>query len=240
MKSMIFAAGLGSRLGDITNDMPKALVNVHGKPMIAHVINFLKDFGVNEIIVNVHHFGKQVIDYVTQNDSFGISISFSDETENLLDTGGGLINAAHFFNSNEPFFVHNVDILSRIDIGDMLEYHKKNANLATLAVKNRDTSRYFLVNNKQKVCGWLNTKTSEIKLVTEENNLQKVAFSGVQIVNPEIFKYCSLSGKFSLTDLYLILAKNHSVGVYNREYDWFDLGSPESISKAEKLFPFTD
>ena len=235
---MIFAAGLGTRLGDLTKNMPKALVKVHGKAMLAHVIEYFIMYDVKEIIINIHHFGTQIRNYVAENHNFGISISFSDEAENLLDTGGGLLKASSFFNSNEPFFVHNVDILSNIDIKDMLAVHERSANLATLAVKNRETSRYFLVNEDERLCGWQNVKTGETNIIRKENNLQPVAFSGIQIINPEIFNQVHLSGKFSLTDLYLDLIKELPIGVYNRDYDWFDLGSPESIAKAEKLFPF--
>ena len=154
MKAMIFAAGLGTRLKPLTDHMPKALVPVAGKPMLEHVIEKLKASGFNEIVINVHHFGNQIIDFLKEKDNFGIQIWISDETEELLDTGGGIKKAAHFF--DEPFLVHNADILSNVNLKDLYEFHQASKNDATLLVSPRKTVRYLLFNEENRLCGWVN------------------------------------------------------------------------------------
>lgn len=234
MKAMILAAGLGTRLGALTADKPKALVEVNGKPMLEHVVENLKSYGITEIIVNVHHFGGQIIDFLKQNNNFGIRIEVSNESDALLDTGGGLMKASYFFDDGKPFLVHNVDVLSRTDLHKLEIYHTHIKSLATLVIKKRETSRYLLVDKYQLLCGWKNTKTGEKIVVRYGEKLTEAAFSGIQILNPAIFKLCTKKGKFSLTELYLDLAAEHKIVVYNDCALWFDLGKPENIEEAEK------
>ena len=161
MKAMIFAAGLGTRLKPLTDHMPKALVPVAGKPMLEHVIEKLKATGFDEIVINVHHFAQQIIDFLKANNNFGIKIWISDETEELLDTGGGIKKTAHFF--DEPFLVHNADILSNVDLKALYDYHLTSGNDATLLVSSRKTVRYLLFDDANRLCGWINKETLQTK-----------------------------------------------------------------------------
>ena len=234
---MIFAAGLGTRLKPYTDTMPKALVPVAGSPMIEILIKHLILNGINDIIVNVHHFADQVISFLNQNNGFGANITISNETGLLLDTGGGLKNASWFFSDNQPFLVQNVDVVCDINYADLLESHTKNKAIATLAVSSRKTSRYFLFDSSMQLCGWENTKSQEIKMARPQTeNLSKFAFSGIQIIEPAIFGYMQQQGKFSIIDSYLeIAATNKIIGfVHNPDY-WVDMGKPEELLKAEKL-----
>jgi len=164
MKAMIFAAGLGSRLKPLTDTMPKALVPVAGRPMLEHVILKLKAFGFTEIVINIHHFGEQILEFLKVNDNFGLTIHISDERDVLLDTGGGIRKASSFFeNSDEPFLVHNVDILSNVDLKELYDYHLQTDGLATLLVSQRKTSRYLLLDAEKRLCGWINKDTGQVK-----------------------------------------------------------------------------
>lgn len=235
MKAMIFAAGLGTRLQPLTNNKPKALVEVNGISILERTINHLIDFGVNEIIINVHHFAEKIIAFLKQNNNFGIKISISDETEMLLETGGGLKKASWFFDNNKPFFVVNGDILSNINLSDLYEFHLNTNAIATLAVRNRETQRYFLFNQENKLCGWKNTKTNEIIKTQVDENLNQLAFSGIQVISPEIFKFLTQEGAFSITGTYIELSKNYTISGYKHDQDyWFDLGTIEKLEIAEK------
>jgi len=236
MKAMIFAAGLGTRLGSLTETRPKALVEVYGKTMLEQVVEYLKGFGIGDIIINTHHFGDMITEFVRKKNHFGIHIEFSDERDELMDTGGGLIKASHFFKDGKPFIAHNVDVLSKTDLNKLLEQHNNSNALATLVVKKRNTSRYLLTDKKGFICGWRNTKTSEEIVVKEADELNDIAFSGIQLIDPEVFNYNKLFGKFSLTKMYLELAKTQNIGTYIDEGPWFDLGSPENITEAESSF----
>src|SRR5664280_1226211 len=163
MKAMIFAAGLGTRLKPVTDNLPKALVPIAGKPLLEHVILKLKSAGFDEIIVNIHHFPDQIIDFLKANNNFSIRIEVSDERNLLLDTGGGIRRAAWFFDDEKPFLVHNVDILSNVDLKELYQQHLRSNSLATLVVSKRDTFRYLLFNDDNRLCGWINEKTGETK-----------------------------------------------------------------------------
>ena len=163
MKAMIFAAGLGTRLKPLTDNKPKALVEVGGKTMLELVILKLKEAGFNEIVINIHHFGQQIIDYLKANNNFGLTIHISDERDYLLDTGGGIKKATPFLMGNEPFLVHNVDIFSNVDLRQLYENHLKSGATATLLVSQRKTARYLLFNKENKLCGWHNNETGEVK-----------------------------------------------------------------------------
>ncbi len=234
MKAMIFAAGLGTRLKPYTQTMPKALVPVAGIPMIEILVKHLLKHGINDIIVNVHHFADQVIAFIEQHKNFGANIAISHEEELLLDTGGGLKKAAWFFNDEKPFLVHNVDVISDVNYRKMLDFHTNEKAMATLAVCKRATSRYFLFDDTMQLCGWENTKTSEIRMAQPAvYNPAKFAFSGIHIIDPSIFNYMDQGGRFSIVDTYLELAADHKItGFEHNPENWVDMGKPEELVKA--------
>jgi len=235
MKAMIFAAGIGSRLRPYTMHKPKALVEVGGKPLLEWVITKIINAGVNEIIINVHHFADQITNYLAVKQNFGIHIEVSDERNQLLDTGGGLKKAKWFLQGDKPFLLYNVDILTTLNITELLKFHQTHGALATLAVKKRPGSRYLLMNNNQELCGWENIKTGEKIIAKPDPNLQQTAFSGVHVVSPSIFEIIEETGVFSITPLYLRLAANHKLKGFNHQNDyWNDLGKPENLLKAEE------
>lgn len=228
MKAMILAAGLGTRLRPLTNEKPKALVEVEGKPLLEIMIKKLISYGCNEIIINVHHFGDQIIEFLERNNNFNIRIEISDESMQLMDTGGGLKKASWFFENNADFLLINVDVLTDLDLKKMLEYHQDKHALATIAVRKRETSRYFLFNDKLRLCGWMNKKSGERRVVRDENgDLQELAFSGIHFINPKIFKLINFEGRFSIVDLYLDLAEKHCIFGYRHDDSfWQDVGKP--------------
>lgn len=237
MKAMIFAAGLGSRLLEETSDKPKALVVIGGKTLLQHAIEKLKKEGVSEIVVNVHHFSELVIQFISEND-FGIPVHVSDESGKLLDTGGGLKKAAHFFDDNSPVLIYNVDVLSDLDLQLLKNEHLKSGAIATLVVRNRKTQRYFKFDNKRRLVGWMNKKTGESKISVPENFKESVemAFSGIHIVQPKLFKLMP-EDKFSITNFYLEVAKTHLVkGYFDDSELWMDVGKPEQLKAARKSF----
>ena len=238
MKAMIFAAGLGTRLKPYTDHMPKALVPVAGKPMLEHVINKLISVGVDGIVINVHHFAQQVIDFLNEKDNFGIQIWISDETGELLETGGGIKKAAPFF--NEPFLVHNADILSNVDLKAMYNHHLDSGNDATLLVSPRKTVRYLLFDENSKLCGWVNKETLQTKpegFVYQPEVQQEYAFGGIHIISPSLFKYMEgWTGKFSIMDFYLQTCHEAKLGGYAKEdLQLIDIGKPEMLAKAEEF-----
>lgn len=237
MKAMIFAAGLGTRLKPLTNSKPKALVEINGIPLLQIVISNLKKHGFNDIIINVHHFAGQIKEFLRENNNFNVNINISDESEKLLNTGGGLKKARHFFD-DKPFLVHNVDIISDLNLKDLYNYHLSKNAIATLAVRNRKTSRYFLFDKNMALCGWKNFKTNETKLTkTPASKLYSLAFSGIQVINPEIFSLIQQEGAFSITDVYINLANSHYIAAYIHDDTlWMDMGKPENIAEAEKIF----
>ena len=237
MRAMILAAGMGTRLKPLTDNKPKALVEINGKAMIAHVIDRLSSAGVTDIIVNVHHHADQIIAYL-DNNLFDADIVISDETDLLLDTGGGLKKAEWFLRGSEPFIVHNVDVLSDINLEELISNHVQNESLVTLAVRSRHSSRYFLFDNNHQLIGWENVKTHEMKLVKpKKGEVHSYAFSGIQVIDSEIFHLIIEEGPFSLIDLYLRLAKSYHIRSYTHDYSlWNDLGTPEKLQEAEKTF----
>ena len=237
MKAMIFAAGLGTRLKPLTDHMPKALVPVAGKPMLEHVIQKLIAAGCDEIVINVHHFADQIIDFVKTNNNFGITIHISDETDMLLDTGGGIKKASSFF--NEPFLIHNVDILSNVDLKSLYEYHLTSGNDATLLVSPRKTVRYLLFDEGNQLCGWVNKDTLQTKpegFVYQPEVQKEYAFSGIHIVSPSLFNYMgeNWTGKFPIMDFYLQTCQEAKLGGYAKEdLQLIDIGKPETLAVAE-------
>lgn len=235
---MVFAAGLGSRLLDETADKPKALVEIGGKTLLQYAIEKLKNEGISEVVVNVHHFSQSVIDFISKN-KFDIPVHISDESAKLLDTGGGLKKAAHFFNTNLPVLIYNVDILSNINLKGVKEEHLKSGALATLVVRNRQTQRYFRFDKKHRLVGWTNKKTGESKISIPENFEKSIemAFSGIHIVQPEIFRLMPVEDKFSITNFYIELAKKHLIkGYFDDSKLWMDVGKPDQLAVARKLF----
>ena len=238
MRAMILAAGLGTRLKPLTDSTPKALIKIKDYTLLELQIKKLKAEGFEQIIINVHHFADLIKKYLEQNNYFNCSIEISDESEKLLDTGGGLKKAAHFFQDGKPFLLHNVDILSNINLKKLMEYHLASSSIATLAVQDRKSSRKFLFDENTLLCGWMNEKTGEkFTVKNDQSELFPYAFSGVQIVDPGIFKYFPNKDFFSLVDLYLSAAKNERISSYvHNEDKWMDLGKIANIKKAESLF----
>jgi MurNAc alpha-1-phosphate uridylyltransferase len=238
MKGMIVAAGLGSRLKPWTDHHPKALAVVNGKSLLQRNVEYLQKHGVTELIVNVHHFATQIIEAIEKNKGWGSAITISDETKEVLETGGGLKKAAWYFEGVEDFVVMNADILTDMDLSSMISQHQQKNSLATLAVSNRDTSRYFLFDEQNVLSGWRNVKTGEEKIVRDTETLVQKAFSGLHVINASLLKMISQDGKFSMVDVYLDLAKNNTVSCYDHTgSQLMDVGKPESIAKAEIIFP---
>lgn len=236
-RAMIFAAGLGTRLKPWTDHHPKALAVVNGKPLLQRNIEYLKQLGITELIINVHHFADQVINFLKKNDQFGIQIEVSHEEEEPLETGGGLQKAAWFLQQANPFLVMNADILTDLDIKAMLSFHQKHNPLATLAVTNRSSSRAFLFDDKARLSGWQNSKTGEERIAVKAATYIPKAFSGIHLINPQLFSLLTESGKFSIVDVYLRLASAYPIMGYDHSgTKLIDVGKPESIAKAEELF----
>lgn len=237
-KAMIFAAGLGTRLKPFTEKHPKALAPVNGKPLLQRNIEYMKSFGVRDIIVNVHHFADQITSFLEKNKNFGINIIISHEEEEPLETGGGLKKASWFFaDSKTPFLVMNADILTDMDLNKMYTFHKKKKGLATLAVTQRKTSRNFLFDDDHLLVGWHNNKTGEEKMARESLITYPGAFTCVHIIEPSMPTMIKQEGKFSIIDTYLDLAITNDIYVYDHTGDVVvDVGKPESIQKAETYF----
>ena len=234
---MIFAAGLGTRLKPFTNSHPKALYTVNGKTLLDRNVEYLKKYGITDIIINLHHFGDQIRNHAAMNNNWGINISFSDEYEELLDTGGGLLNAAKYFDEVENFILYNADILTNLHLDKMMEFHLKNSPMATLSVSARKTSRYFLFDQGFQLCGWENVSTEELKIRRELDNYHQKAFSGIHIVNKSLLTTRKTVDKFSITDWYLELCATYSIlGFEEVGADFVDVGKMDSLGKAEKLF----
>ena len=233
---MIFAAGLGTRLYPITLNKPKALVEVAGKTLLQMAIEKVSNAGYHELVVNVHHFGDQIIDFLKMNKDFGLSIKISDERGQLLDTGGGLVKAAPWLEGVEPFLVYNVDVLSDIDLQQFRKYHEELGGLATLAVRDRETARYLAFDESMQLSGWKNIKTGNEIISRNMQNNSLLAFSGIQLIEPAIFKLISETGNFPLMSLYLRLAAEHRImGFLDNSNLWMDLGKPDQIKEAERF-----
>jgi NDP-sugar pyrophosphorylase family protein len=249
LKAMVLAAGLGTRLRPLTNDRPKALVEVCGRTLLEITLTRLRDFGIHDVIINIHHYADMVIDHVKAAGNFGMHIEFSRE-DVLLDTGGGLKKAAWFLGSDsgssdnfgasatedEAFILHNVDVISDIDLQRMVEAHKKSAALATLAVQQRKTSRYLLFNDQLQLCGRRLVKEDKTEIVRPSQHLSELAFSGIHVISPRIFPLLTEEGVFSIIPAYLRLAaQGEKIQAFRAdEYYWRDLGKPENILQAEQ------
>jgi NDP-sugar pyrophosphorylase family protein len=234
MKAMILAAGLGVRLRPLTDDRPKALVTVAGRTLLEIALARLRAFGVREVIVNAHHYAQMIVDYLKVNGNFGMRIELSREEE-LLDTGGGLKKAAHFFRgSQEPFILHNVDVISTIDLGRMMRFHTEENALATLAVQERESTRQLLFNEQGQLCGRRAGGDAEAELTRPALEAQALAFCGIHVLSPQFFAKMNEEGAFSIIDAYLRLAAQGEKIIAFRADDcyWRDLGRPESVLQA--------
>jgi MurNAc alpha-1-phosphate uridylyltransferase len=238
MKAMIFAAGLGTRMRPFTDIHPKALVMVGGKTLLQRNIEYLASYQITELIINVHHFPGQIIRLLSDRQGFGSSITISDESDELVDTGGGLKKAAWFFEGSlEPFVVINCDILTDMNLGAMIGQHKKYQPEATLAVSSRSSTRNFLFDGDGLLCGWSNSGTGEKKMSREVKNYSPMAFSGIHVISPSIFSLSRMEGKFSMVDWYLELAARYPIQAFDHTGARFiDVGRPESVAKAEEDF----
>ena len=237
MKAMILAAGLGTRLRPLTNDRPKALIEVAGHTLLEITLRRLASFGIREVIVNVHHFADMVVDYLKKNKNFGLQVAISREDDLLLDTGGGLKQAAWFFlqggPAQEPFLLHNVDVISTIDFARMLQFHRDNNALATLAVQQRETSRRLLFDERNQLCG-RQTGANARQMVRPSQQPSVLAFSGVHIISPELLSLITEQGVFSIVTTYLRLAaEGQRILAFRTDgYYWRDLGKSENITQA--------
>jgi NDP-sugar pyrophosphorylase family protein len=236
-KAMIFAAGLGTRFKPWTDNHPKALAPVNGKSLLQRNIEYLQQYGITEIIVNVHHFADQIRDAVIKNKGWGSTVIISDETDAVLETGGGLLKAKTYLEGPDPFLTINVDILTDLNIDKLIAYHSQHKPLISFAVTNRKTSRYFLFDENEKLCGWRNTKTGEEKISIPAKLLIEKAYSCVVIFEPSVFPLIKQEGKFSLVETYLDLARNNTILGYDHTGDHLvDVGKPESVDLAERFF----
>jgi mannose-1-phosphate guanylyltransferase len=239
MKAMVLAAGLGTRLRPLTDHRPKALVEIGGRTLLEITLVRLRGFGVGEVIINLHHLGEQVSEYLKKNGNFGMRIELSHE-ELLLDTGGGLKKAAWFFQTDpddHPFILHNVDVISTIDLQKMIESHRATKALATLAVQERETMRYLLFDEQRRLCG-RRAKNEPSELVVPAHKTEALAFGGIHAISPRLLRMLTEEGAFSIITSYLRLAGAGEKIVAFRadEAYWRDLGRPESLAKAEQEF----
>jgi NDP-sugar pyrophosphorylase family protein len=235
---MILAAGLGTRLRPLTDNRPKALVEIAGRTLLEITLSRLRAFGISEVIVNVHHFADMILEYLEKNKNFGMRIEISRE-ELLLDTGGGLKKATPFFLEKSdgregPFILHNVDILTNIDLGQLMDFHNNNQALATLAVQVRKTSRYLLFDQQLQLCGYRSGSEENTEIIRPSKPSEALAFSGIHAISPRIFSMMTEEGIFSIIDCYLRLAAQGEkiVAFRSDDYYWRDLGRPENVARA--------
>ena len=237
LKAIIFSAGLGTRFKPWTDSHPKALALVNGKSLLQRNIEYLQEYGVKDVVVNVHHFPEQIIEAIKKNNGWGSNIVISDETDELLETGGGLMKAKQFLDGDKPFISLNVDILTNLNLNKLMAFHQQHKPIVTFGVTNRKSSRVLLFDENNRLCGWKNLQTGETKLAIDKPNLKELAYSCVVIYEPEIFSLIKQEGKFSIMDSYLDLAAEHVILGYDHSGDKLvDVGKPESVAIAEKLF----
>ncbi len=234
----ILAAGLGTRLKPWTKHHPKALAMVNGKSLLQRNIEYLQQAGIYNIIINVHHFAGQVIDALQAGNGWGSTYSISDETDAVLETGGGLQKAAPLLAGNQHFVLMNVDVLTNLPLETMIDFHLQHQPLATLATTNRASSRYFLFDGNDRLSGWTNTTTGQQIITRGQEPLHRKAFSGIHIISSRIFGLMTQQGKFSMVDLYLALSSSESILSFDHSGSLFiDVGRPESIERAAAMFP---
>ncbi|WP_460559191.1 sugar phosphate nucleotidyltransferase [Ferruginibacter profundus] len=237
LRAIIFSAGLGTRFKPWTDAHPKALAIVNGKSLLQRNIEYLQQYGITDVVVNIHHFPQQIIDAVNENKGWGSNIIISDESDKVLETGGGLMKAKALLDNGRPFFSLNVDILTNLDLNKLMAFHQQHKPLVTFGVTNRKSSRVLLFDNDNRLCGWKNVQTGETKISIDKPGLIEKAYSCVVIYEPQIFSLIKQKGKFSIMDAYLDLAAEHIILGYDHSGDnLVDVGKPESVAVAEKLF----
>lgn len=237
MKAMIFAAGLGTRFKPWTDKHPKALAQVNGKSLLQRNIEYLQQYNISDVVVNVHHFAGQVIDAINKNDGWGSNIIISDETDEVLETGGGLWKARHLLEDDEPFITLNADFLTNLKIDKLLAFHTDKKGLISFGVTNRNSSRNLLFDETNRLCGWVNNNTGEEKIPVYKPGLVPLAYSCVVVFNQEVFDHIPQRGKFSIIDTYLSLAAEQLIYGFDHSGDKLvDVGKPESVEVAERLF----
>ena len=236
MRAIILAAGMGSRLKPLTDSTPKALVVFRGMPMVERIIRNLADAGVYEIMVNVHHFAGKVVEFLDKLYIQGVSLHISDESDELMDTGGAILQAREFLKEEKDFIVHNVDVFTNLDIGELIRNHREGNTLATLAVKKRPTSRSLLYDGTGSLCGWVHNETGEKRMVrSPSGSLEDFGNTCVQVINAEFLDFFPKTEPRSLTEMYLELAERHMIGAYTHNQDyWYDLGRYNNFIKADK------
>lgn len=236
MKAMILAAGLGTRLKPWTDMHPKALALVNGKTLLERQVRYLQKVGIVDLVVNVHHLAAQVVHAIEDNNGWGSNISVSHEVDNALETGGGLKRAAHLLGHSEDIVLLNVDVLTDLDLGKMLSYHQRVGGIATLAVSDRDTSRYFLFDDQLRLSGWSNINTGVEKVIRDVSVVKRKAFSGIHIIKPKIFPLLPRAERFSMVDVYLEIGSANPVYGYDHSGGIFlDVGKPSSLERAQQL-----
>jgi N-acetyl-alpha-D-muramate 1-phosphate uridylyltransferase len=237
-KAIIFSAGLGTRFKPWTDKHPKALALVNGKSLLQRNIEYLQQYGITDVVVNIHHFPKQITEAIKTNKGWGSNVIISDETDVVLETGGGLMKAKTQLQNGKPFISLNVDILTNLDLNKLMAFHLQHKPLVTFGVTNRKSSRVLLFDADNRLCGWKNVQTGEQKISINKPNLVEKAYSCVVIYEPEIFSLIKQKGKFSIMDSYLALAEENIILGYDHSGDnLVDVGRPESVAVAEKLFP---
>ncbi len=237
-QAMIFAAGLGTRLKPLTDTMPKALVPVAGQPLLWHVIQKLKAAGFERIVVNVHHFARQIVDYLQANDYFGLDMLISDETQQLLETGGGIRKALPLFDAQSPILIHNVDILSNVDVAELYDFARQSAVDALLLVSSRKTKRYLLFDDEYLLDGWTNIETGEVRSPypnLDPTDYKRLAFSGIHVVSPRMFPLLrEMPERFGIMDFYLKYCHQSAfLGWEKKDLQLMDVGKLETIDQAE-------
>lgn len=236
MKAMILAAGLGTRFKPWTDRHPKALAVINGKSLLQRNIEYLQGAGIFEVVVNVHHFADQIEDAIAENKGWGSKIIVSDERDIVLETGGGLMKASRWL-KGDAFVLMNVDILTGLDLLKMIVAHRKLMPLATVATTNRSTSRYFVFDHLDDLCGWVNVKTGEEKIVRVAADRKLKAFSGIHVIDPRLFSLVKMEGKFSMVDIYLSLAAGEVIKSFDHsDTSFIDVGKPEAVAEAERMF----
>ena len=236
MKALIFAAGKGTRLKPFTDYHPKALARVNGVPLLEKNIKYLQSYGINDFVINIFHFGEQIVEFLKEHDHFGANIEISDEKDQLLETGGGLVFARRFLDDGEDFLILNADILTDLNITEFVKYHQEKKDFATLAVSDRKSSRKLLFNPEMVLRGWVNVETGEQRLAEFNKGFKPLAFSGIHCMNPAIFGKIKRTGKFSIMEEYLDLMHTEKIHGFEHQAKLIDVGRPESIVEAEKYF----
>ena len=236
MKALIFAAGKGTRLKPFTDYHPKALARVNDVPLLERNIKYLQSYGINDFVINIFHFGEQIVEFLKEHDHFGANIEISDEKDQLLETRGGLVFARRFLDDGEDFLILNADILTDLNITEFVEYHQEKKDFATLAVSDRKSSRKLLFNPEMVLRGWVNVETGEQRLAEFNKGFKPLAFSGIHCMNPAIFGKIKRTGKFSIMEEYLDLMHTEKIHGFEHQAKLIDVGRPESIVEAEKYF----